>query len=158
MPIVNFVLDNAKTAIGSGNLGRPVWLLSFTAHLADACHQHVDLTTDEGGLQNLEGILTFEASSSPPYMGFENGFLMYFRAWDDDISPTPASFQMMLRMEESDLFRLMDAVIAGTKLLRVSVSVDQMEYGWEPDGSGMRWDNASHPHIEIGGYQLTLAH
>lgn len=158
MPIIDFVLDNAKTTIGSGDLGRSVWLLSFTAYLAEAHHQHVDLTTDEGGLQNLEGILTFEPRSSSPYMGFENGSLMYSQAWDDDISPTPASYHMTLRMDENDLFRLMDAVRAGTKLVRVSVSANQMEYGWEPDGSGMRWDNASHPSVEISGYHITLIH
>jgi hypothetical protein len=56
-------------------------------------------------------------------------------------------------MPGADLARLTQTMIDGMPLRSVNIEVP-IEYGWQPDGSGKKWDNVASPAVEIEGYRL----
>lgn len=154
MPNVSFILSKPQVTYFDFEHGSEGWRLGFEASLANSYRQHVDLTTEDGDLKNLAGTVAFEPISKQSYMGFEKGAMTYWKGFDDVIEPLPARYLVTLRLPDEDLARLMKTIADGLPLLSVNVSVDDMAYGWEPDGSGMKWDNATKPAIEVKGFAL----
>ena len=154
MPDVGLVLGKPQVTYRDEKYFSKGWQLCFEAKLANSFRQHVDLTTEEGDMRNLDGIVSFESTLKPAYMGFEKGLFSYWQGSNDVITPRPANYLVTLRMADEDLVRLMRTIANGIPLLSVNVSVDEMEYGWEPDGIGKKWDNVANPKIEVKGYSL----
>ena len=154
MPNIGLILSKPQVTYWDSEFGSDGWRLGFEACLANSYRQHVDLTTNDGDLRNLDGTVSFEPISKQAYMGFEKGAMTYWKGSDDVIGPFPARYLVTLRLPDEDLARLMKTIADGLPLLSVNVSVDDMAYGWEPDGSGMKWDNATKPAIEVKGFGL----
>jgi len=150
MPNVGFILSEPQVTYWDEEYGSDGWRLGFEANLANSYRQHVDLTTDEGDLRNIDGAVSFEPISRQAYMGFEKGAMTYWKGFDD----VPPKYLVTLRLPDGELARLMKTIADGSPLLSVNVAVDDMEYGWEPDGSGMKWDNVAKCAIEVKGYRL----
>lgn len=154
MPNVGLILSMPQVTYCDDEYLSDGWRLGFEASLANSFRQHIDLTTAEGDLRNLDGAVSFEPISKQAYMGFEKGAMTYWKGSDDVIGPFRPRYLVTLRLPDDDLARLMKTIAAGLPLLSVNVAVDDMEYGWEPDGSGMKWDNATKRAIEVKGYRL----
>jgi hypothetical protein len=154
MPTVSLLIRDPKLTYTNDEFNPGSWRLSFRADLANGYRQHVDLTSDERTMADLDGTVAFEPDTTEAYMGFEKGSLTYWKGSSDDIHPNPPNYLATLRMPQDDLTSLMKTIADGLPLMSVNISVDDMEYGWEPDGSGKKWDNATKPKIEITGYRL----
>lgn len=158
MPSIGFILGKPQVTFDGSEYGVGGWRLCYDAELANSYHQHVEITTEEGDLQNLKGTIGFEPKSSPAYMGFEKGSLTYWKGDDDDIDPLPSSYLVTIRMNDDDLARVNDVIASGIPLLSVNISLayDGMELVPAPDGSKKKWDTAAKPALEITGYRLSF--
>lgn len=150
MPVFELILEDPKTEF-SCNLNVYSWFLSFSARVEK---EIIELTTGGGKLQDNKLKVTFESLSIPAYNKFDHGFFMYSEKLNKYVNPFDTRYEIWLRMSEGDLQRFMDIVIAGVKRVRVILGVNGMEYG----GSGIIWDNASDPCVEIDGYDIILDH
>ncbi|MDX3885399.1 MAG: hypothetical protein QHC65_13320 [Sphingomonas sp.] len=129
------------------------WRLSFKSQLANAWHQRVELTTEEKFV-DLDGTVAFQdADTTEAYHGHQKGSLTYWKGHDDIIQGTPPSYLVNIRLPGADLARLTQTVVDGMPLQSVNIEVP-IEYGWEPDGSGKKWDNTANPAVEIESYHL----
>lgn len=66
---------------------------------------------------------------------------------------TPPSWLVTIRLPGPDLERLIESVTNGLPLRSANIEVP-IEHGWQPDGSGKKWDNAAHPLVAIESYRL----
>ncbi|MGJ3646946.1 hypothetical protein ACLB0R_00555 [Sphingomonas sp. GlSt437] len=153
---MDLVTSKPTLNFNNGAFGVNGWRLSFTSELADAWHQEVELTSGER-LNDLNGTIVFEnADTSEPHMGWAKGSLTYWEGRDDLIDGRAASYLITIRLSNDDLTRLTQSIMTGMLLKKVNIDVP-IEYGWQPDGSGKKWDNLAKPRVEIEGYSLILA-
>jgi len=158
MPSIELVVRDPQVTLRDFLSVPEGWRLTYKAGLANAWTQSVDLTTDHD-FNDLEGTVAFEdADAREPYKGFAKGSLSYWKGSDDVIFPRPASWLATIRLPSVDLERLMKTVADGLPLASVNIDLDSeaegIKNGWEPDGSGKKWDNAAHPALEITGFSL----
>jgi hypothetical protein len=76
------------------------------------------------------------------------GALSYFEAFDSDFDYEPAGYSatVVVAFEE-----LVAAARIGRLPDRMALHVvgEHVKYGWEPDGSGVEWDNKNSPHLRV---------
>ena len=155
MPSVGFIVGRPSLVFRQGLIGSDGWRLSYDIHLANSFRQKVSLTTEEESLSNIEGTLAFEDTNSDPYLGFPAGSLSYWKGRDDDdIDGYPSRYTVVIRLPSDAMQSLRDGIAQGTPLQSVSVRVPGMKYGWQPDGSGKEWDNATNAALEVDGFAL----
>jgi len=156
MPSIGLAVSNpVVTYSGNSYGGRGGWRLSFEGVLADSLSHHVDLTTEEKEFSNLAGTVAFEeADGKEPCEGFVKDALTYWKAINDSLDPQPASWLATIHMPSKDLQRLLKTIADSLPLRSVNIDADGLEFGWEPDGSGKKWDNAATPALAIKGYRL----
>jgi hypothetical protein len=153
MPHVGLLLNKPTLTFDNGEFGSKGWRLSFKSELANAWHQQVELTTDDK-FEDLDGTVAFEdADGSEAYKGHGKGSLTFWKGRDDPIDGRPPAYLATIRMPSTDLARLTQTIIDGLPLRSVNIDVP-IEYGWQPDGSGKKWDNAANPAVAIEGYRL----
>ena len=158
MPSIGLVVRDPQVTFRDFHTAPEGWRFTFKAGLANSWTQSVELTTDHD-FNNLDGTVAFEdAGTRDPYMGFAKGSLSFWEGSSDIISPQPPSYLATIRLPSADLERLMRTVADGLPLASINIDLDGsgegIKYGWEPDGSGKKWDNAAHPALEIKGFSL----
>lgn len=154
MPSVGFIVGPPSIVLAKGLIGSDGWRLSFDIQLANSFRQKVSLTTEEESLSNLDGTVAFVDASSEPYLGFANGSLSYWEGYESDFDGAPSRYSVVLRLPSDELQNLRRTIAEGNPLVSMSVRVPDLRYGWQPDGSGKEWDNATNPGLEVDGFAL----
>ena len=72
------------------------------------------------------------------------------------LHPFPASYIVEILLFDTQLNELLAAARCGRAPSRISVDVEGMEYDWQPDGSGKKWDNKASPHLRIVSARFTV--
>lgn len=155
MPSIGFTLSDPQLAYSKSIIATDGWRLSFTAELGNSVHQHVDLTTEEGTLDNVDGFLGFQSiedGSAPEGKG--HGTLSYWEGSKDNLFGSHPTYNVELWVSNEQLRRIQQTMADGLPLRGVNVEVSGLQYGWEPDGSGKKWDNAKDKTLQIEGYRL----
>lgn len=67
----------------------------------------------------------------------------------DGFLDSGASYQATCQLPSEQIDELIAAARIGRLPASFDISVEGpgIEYGWEPDGSGMEWDNKNHNHL-----------
>jgi hypothetical protein len=66
----------------------------------------------------------------------------------------PENYEVDMYVSQ-DLFNRLESLAAAQTIPKLTVSLgsgtdkDSIKYGWEPDGSGLEWDNIKQPHLEV---------
>lgn len=106
---------------------------------------HVRLSTGED-FRKLEGKVFLRPSDGSPFTEESPfGRLCYLEAYDGEFDSSPASYSVELRLPRQQFEELLSAARLGRVPSYISVDVKGMKIGWEPDGSGLEWDNKTSP-------------
>jgi hypothetical protein len=111
--------------------------------------ESIKLSSDEK-FEDLDGrLMVFpdvgESHENP------NGFgtLHYLAARDDDFHPFPPRFIVQTPIPAGHFDELLSAAKFGRIPSKISVDIEGMEYDWQPDGSGKKWDNKASPRLPV---------
>jgi len=77
------------------------------------------------------------------------GVLSHFKERSDEDGSRPEGCHIQAVLKPEAFATLVGALQAGRVLDRVTARVQGLEYGWEPDGSGMVWDIAKAPKAPV---------
>lgn len=155
MPNIGFSLTNPQLTYSKSLYATDGWRLSFTAELGNRVHQHVDLTTEEKSLDMLDGSLGFQAvdeGAMPEGKG--HGTLSYWEGSKEPLFGSPPAYNIELWVPAAQLQRIQQTMADGLPLLGINIDVPSLQFGWDPDGSGKKWDNAKDSIVQIDGYRL----
>lgn len=158
MVSVSFIVANPSASFSDGEYGRAGWAISYSAELANSFRQHVELTSDEKEMKNLDGTIQFVESNPDTTEPEKKGMIHYWKGSDDLIFPAPPCYNLTIFLPSADYEDLRRTAGAGLPLRTVRIDVEGMKYGWEPDGSGKKWDNISTPTLEVVGCALFFGH
>lgn len=152
MSTISLKLTRPSIGFGNSPYGPSGWTISFSSEQANASDEII-LTTG-GKLSDIDGMVGFQNSeTTETYNGHERGTISYWKGSNDVISPRGETYLVSIRLNQSDLERLTGLVTQGFLLRGISIEVP-FELGWQPDGSGMEWDNKKNPKAEIEGFRL----
>jgi hypothetical protein len=84
------------------------------------------------------------------------GHLRYSEAWSGDFygSPPMLSFEVILGGAQMDLLR--SFAKHGRFPREISAEVGGVEYDWQPDGRGKKWDTAAQPVVPLNSISFSL--
>ena len=156
MPHIGLLVSRPRRTFSRGGFASSGWYMSFDASLARSWTQEVELTTEEG-FKDLEGHVGFVDADArePDYEGHDVGTLSYHQGRHDAyLDGTAPAFLVTLRLPRADLDPLIASVAIGPALRSLNIDVPGLEYGWAPDGSMKKWDNAANPRLPIEGFRL----
>lgn len=154
MAIVKFVATSAELGTGVGELfekSRPY--ISYRVRLDS--NESIMLSSGEnfGDLDDRVTVHSYVDSSS----GKSNvGQVFYFPASADRFDSISASYIVDVRMPTAQMDELLAAARAGRMPSMISVEIDAMEYDWQPDGSGKKWDNKNARKLDVGSVLFTI--
>jgi hypothetical protein len=83
------------------------------------------------------------------------GLCSFLDDFDDPDYGYEASFDGHIGMDAAEQQALISAWLAGKRFSRMTVAVEGLEYGWEPDGSSKVWDEKS-PHRTVAGSSFEI--
>jgi hypothetical protein len=136
----------------------PTFTESFLYLVVPEKARRVRLTTGED-VSELEGSLLLRRAA------VENtnkpvGFLDYVPTFEsrDGLDLMPASYQVIVDLPARQFDELVGAARQGRMPSSISVLVvgKGVQYGWEPDGSGLDWDNKEHDHVPVGEIRFSF--
>ena len=155
MPNISFIVNDPRVTLGHSKYGGGGWTASFGAKQADAHVHHVDLTTEEEKLGNLDATIHFpQMDAAREYDEAQKGQIHYWKGTRDIFFPDPPACTVTIYLPDHDREQMLRTIADGLPLRTVNVNVDGLEYGSEPDGSGKKWDNAAKPTLTINDYTL----
>lgn len=154
MVAVSFIVTNPSASFSDQKYGFEGWGISFRAELSNSFRQHVELSSQEEELKNLDGVIRFFDRNPDKTEHQKKGTIFYWKGSDDNVFPDPPGYTVTIFLEKSDYENINRTIGDGLPLYTVRIDVEGMKYGWEPDGSGKKWDNINNPTLEIEGYTL----
>jgi hypothetical protein len=86
------------------------------------------------------------------------GHITYVPAFDDRYGPdsTPACCDARLFVPKITFDELLATARLGRLPSSIWIEVEGMEYDWQPDGSGKKWDNKAFPELNIISINFSL--
>lgn len=155
MPYVNLILSNAVIHYNTGR-GPSGWQMSYETRLR-RWHEEVELSTG-GKLSEMTGQLFLRASEErddevvatlyhlPEYPGGADQFIAH----------SDESYSVEFVLSPDEVMALIGAERIGRGAIGASISVEKLTYGYAPDGSQKKWDNANDPHLPVKGATFTF--
>ena len=141
-------------SVSVGECERKHPILSFRVRLFQ--RESIMLSSDEK-FENLVGrvtVLPDVGDSQENQNAF--GALQYFAAHDDYIDPFPPSFIIQTTISANQFDKLLSAAKLGRIPSEISVDIEGMEYDWQPDGSGKKWDNKTSPRLPVNSIRFSV--
>lgn len=154
MAIVNFEAFSAELFASMGEFEKKSPGLSFGVRLAQ--RESIKLASGEK-FEDLDGRVTVLPDTEAPgedQKGF--GTLHHFAACDDDFDPFPPSFIVQTVLPKHQFNELLSAAKLGRVPSVISVDIEGMEYDWQPDGSGKKWDNKTSPKLDVKSVRFNV--
>lgn len=153
MPDIALLVGQPRITFTDSQLLTNGWRLAYRATLAQSWRQRVELASGDD-FKQLDGWIGFQdADATEPYLDHKKGTLYFSKGSDTQFYERGPSHTSTIRLPTADLERLLTTIASGVALKSVSIEVS-VDYGWEPDGSGKKWDNVARPAVEIEGFQL----
>lgn len=88
------------------------------------------------------------------------GMMSFVESSNNDHHKSPASWISDARIPKSQFDELLTSVRAGKIPSNISIYVDGREvgltFGWEPDGSEIRWDNRKYPKLKVAAVSFKI--
>ena len=128
--------------------------LSFQVHLRS--EQEIELASEEN-FADLDGriaVLPEIESSEDRSNGI--GMMSYFESMKTDFQSFPPKYIVDVRVPKDQFDELLAAARAGHIPSNISIYVDEMETGWAPDGSVIKWDNRKSPKVKVTAVDFTI--
>lgn len=152
MAIIDFEAISADLSIGIGETEGSY--LSFRVRLSG--NESVTLSTGES-FDDLNGRVTVKPDRGEQREQEKQvGSVHYLEAFDDDIHPQPASYIVQATLPPNRFIELLSAAQFGRVPSEISVSIEGMEYDWQPDGSGKKWDNKNSPYLPVSSVNFLV--
>lgn len=161
MATIDFVATSARVTKTFGDLSIPSNPhLLYEAVLAP--NRRLELATGEKSADVSFSISLQEdrPESRPPLFAKGLGFLSYFPESNHDYHNFPATIHVQLFFPLEELNDFISSAKMGFLPSEISIRTDGMDYGWEPDGSAVKWENskeANHIPVADACFNLTLA-
>ena len=153
MPDIALLVGQPRITFTDSKFLTNGWHLAYRATLAQSWRQRIELVSGDD-FKQLDGWVGFQDSeAAEPYLGHQKGTLYFSKGSDAQFYERGPSYTSTIRLPAADLQRLLRTIASGTPLKSVNIEVP-IDYGWEPDGSGKKWDNVTTPAVEIEGFQL----
>lgn len=79
------------------------------------------------------------------------GFISYesARELSRDLPSAPASYSVEVVVSKTQFEEVLSATRLGRRPRLISISAKDMDYDWQPDGSGKKWDVSTHPSCQV---------
>jgi hypothetical protein len=162
--VPNFTLHatSAKLSTGMGLVG-----------LEEADNWHLALTATLDGVlsvatgEKIEDFVIYvtlkrhpNGVMSPwPVKGYEKkaiGELCYFEGHADNFSSVPPTLIFQVYIGEAQMRVLLEFAQHGRFPREISIDVEGVEYDWQPDGSGTKWDNAAEKRVPVTAIKFSI--
>ena len=154
MAIIDFEAISADLSVSVGEFERKHPILSFRVQLVQG--ESIKLSSDEK-FEALDGRVTvFPDVGESQENQNTFGTLHYFAARDDDFHPFPPSFIVQTTIPASQFDELLSAAKFGRIPSEISADIEGMEYDWQPDGSGKKWDNKASPRLPVNSVRFNV--
>jgi hypothetical protein len=90
--------------------------------------------------------------------GFDKaiGGVHYFAASTHDFGSHPAALMFEIMVDDPEMETLLQLAANRLYPSALNVTVEGMDYDWQPDGSGKKWDNIARPILPITAADFTL--
>lgn len=128
--------------------------LSFQVHLIS--EQDIELTSEEN-FDDLDGrIAVLPEIETTEDRGNGIGTMSYFGSMKTDFDTFPSKYIVDVCVPKPQFDQLVAAAHAGRIPSNISIYVDEIEIGWAPDGSVMKWDNRKSPKLKVTAVEFTI--
>lgn len=157
MPIICFVATSAEMFTSASGPEKDSVGLSYRVKLDGG--NSVDLATEEN-FRDLDGhvvVVSRDDNSSQEERTF--GKMSYFEAREDVFAPSPACYFVRVLLSNKQLEELLAAARIGRVPSQISIWLmggGGIETGWQPDGSGSKWDNKASPELKVVNASFTV--
>ena len=149
MSIIDFEPVGAELFGGVGEFEKGYPGLSFKIQLA----QGESLTLSSGEKSSeLDGRVTVFPGTEEA----EKGTLSYFPARNDEFYAFPPQFIVQTALPLNQFNELLSAAKLGRMPSTISVEIEGMDYDWQPDGSGKKWDNKALPRLAVSSMRFSV--
>jgi hypothetical protein len=162
MPNLKLRATSAELSTGIGLLGlaeTDEWNLALTANLDGT----LKVTTGER-IEDFVIYVTLKrhpngVMSPWPVTGYDKkaiGELCYFEGHTDGLYSVPPTLIFQVYIGEAEMRTLLEFARHGRFPRKISIDVEGVEYDWQPDGSGTKWDNAAEKRVPVTAINFSI--
>jgi hypothetical protein len=159
MALTSFEAVSVALFGGAGERQRNAPALSYAVRLADG--ESIEITTGEK-FDDLKGqfVVSLDTEEAPPVREDATGLIAYHEAHGGDDYSFPASYTIQIWVPRATFDELLSAARFGRMPSKMTIETKGMDYDWQPDGSGKKWDNKKSRYLKIDsfGFELPLYH
>ncbi len=118
--------------------------------------ESISLTTSEN-FADLQGHLRLYPDTDPRRgQDKATGFIAYLEARSAVHDSCPPSYLIQIWVPDVYFDELVSAARHGRIPSNMHVDIEGMDYDWQPDGSGKKWDNKESQHLKVTSFDFTL--